>query len=104
MERIGSPIPGILHGLDFFQDHFARVRYNAVNPASDAQDQFGRFQVVADPHLFFVASRSGVLEALMAFCSSQSAAWSGKNGITSEVAATQNKLDQFPHLNRINRL
>jgi hypothetical protein len=46
MERLGDPVPAALDRFDFLQQHFLRTDEQTINPALNAQDEFGRFYLM----------------------------------------------------------
>ena len=100
MQRVGYPVPAALDGLDLLQQHFLRADEQTINPALNAQDEFGRFDLMAEAHLFLIASRAGTLEPLVAARARQGAVPPYEIALAAKVALPQGELDQLAHLDR----
>ena len=69
-----------------------------INPALDAQDEVGRFDIVGKADLLLVAVRAGALEALVASGAGQGPLTPYEVALAAQVATAQGELDEFAHL------
>ena len=100
MQRVGCPVPAALDRLDLLQQHVLRADEQTINPALNAEDELGRFDLMAEPHLFLIAGGAGTLEPLVAACARQGPVPPYEIARAAKVALRQRELDELAHLDR----